>query len=363
MDMEERKMITRDARSYRVLSLICMSGECSEEALRILLPQDNYRQKLLYKMISDKLITRYQKDGVYGYRLAKKGKDYLLLMDKERFGFFLLDGADFSMRRPILRYRLRQHRISETLAMMESAVEIYRDRKELIFEEYTEQAFQQSAFFVAREVKAQKDLTRKIVSSKMTGVWVNQEEASICYNMANNLPEWHENLENRTEILIRSMLRKEGVEHLDALIFGNDMSAAAKILSDGNMQRQLMVSSFERFCFIPMDRNGLLLLEMLKDKNAYEDLCCILTEDFIFSEEENQVINDGYNNDGKPVLICVDCDLKRLVQFISQLDFIGQTGEVICFDFQKEVVKEYCGKNAKVAAVDFEKFQENFIVQ
>ena len=363
MDMEERKMITRDARSYRVLSLICMSGECSEEALRILLPQDNYRQKLLYKMISDKLITRYQKDGVYGYRLAKKGKDYLLLMDKERFGFFLLDGADFSMRRPILRYRLRQHRISETLAMMESAVEIYRDRKELIFEEYTEQAFQQSAFFVAREVKAQKDLTRKIVSSKMTGVWVNQEEASICYNMANNLPEWHENLENRTEILIRSMLRKEGVEHLDALIFGNDMSAAAKILSDGNMQRQLMVSSSERFCFIPMDRNGLLLLEMLKDKNAYEDLYCILTEDFIFSEEENQVINDGYNNDGKPVLICVDCDLKRLVQFISQLDFIGQTGEVICFDFQKEAVKEYCGKNAKVAAVDFEKFQENFIVQ
>lgn len=356
-------MITRDARSYRVLSLICMSGECSEEALRILLPQDNYRQKLLYKMISDKLITRYQKDGVYGYRLAKKGKDYLLLMDKERFGFFLLDGADFSMRRPILRYRLRQHRISETLAMMESAVEIYRDRKELIFEEYTEQAFQQSAFFVAREVKAQKDLTRKIVSSKMTGVWVNQDEASICYNMANNLPEWHENLENRTEILIRSMLRKEGVEHLDALIFGNDMSAAAKILSDGNMQRQLMVSSFERFCFIPMDRNGLLLLEMLKDKNAYEDLYCILTEDFIFSEEENQVINDGYNNDGKPVLICVDCDLKRLVQFISQLDFIGQTGEVICFDFQKEAVKEYCGKNAKVAAVDFEKFQENFIVQ
>ena len=356
-------MITRDARSYRVLSLICMSGECSEEALRILLPQDNYRQKLLYKMISDKLITRYQKDDVYGYRLAKKGKDYLLLMDKERFGFFLLDGADFSMRRPILRYRLRQHRISETLAMMESAVEIYRDRKELIFEEYTEQAFQQSAFFVAREVKAQKDLTRKIVSSKMTGVWVNQEEASICYNMANNLPEWHENLENRTEILIRSMLRKEGVEHLDALIFGNDMSVAAKILSDGNMQRQLMVSSFERFCFIPMDRNGLLLLEMLKDKNAYEDLYCILTEDFIFSEEENQVINDGYNNDGKPVLICVDCDLKRLVQFISQLDFIGQTGEVICFDFQKEAVKEYCGKNAKVAAVDFEKFQENFIVQ
>ena len=124
-----------------------------------------------------------------------------------------------------------------------------------------------------------------------------------------------------------------------------------------------MLSPFERFCFIPMDRNGLLLLEMLKDKNVCEDLYCILTEDFRISEEENHVINDGYNNDGKPVLVCVDCDLKRLVQFISQLDFTGQTGEVICFDFQKEVLKEYCGKNAKVAAVDFEKFQESFMVQ
>lgn len=104
-------------------------------------------------------------------------------------------------------------------------------------------------------------------------------------------------------------------------------------------------------------------MEMLKDKNVCEDLYCILTEDFRISEEENYVINDGYNNDGKPVLVCVDCDLKRLVQFISQLDFTGQTGEVICFDFQKEVLKEYCGKNAKVAAVDFEKFQESFMVQ
>ena len=353
-------MIARDARSYRVLSMICMSGECSEEALRIILPQDNYRQKLLYKMISDKLITRYQKDDVVGYRLAKKGKDYLLLMDKERFGFFLLDGADFSMRRPVLRYRLRQHRISETLAMMENAIEIYRDRKELIFEEFTEQAFQQSAFFVAREVKAQKDLTRKIVSSKMTGVWVNREETWVCYNMADTLPEWHENLENRTEILIRSMLKKDGEEHLDALLFGNDMSSAAKVLADGNMQRQLMLSPFERFCFIPMDRNGLLLLEMLKDKNVCEDLYCILTEDFRISEEENHVINDGYNNDGKPVLVCVDCDLKRLVQFISQLDFTGQTGEVICFDFQKEAIREYCGEETKISEVLYEKVRELF---
>ena len=358
-------MITRDARSYRVLSIICMSGECSEKALEILLPQENYRQKLLYKLINDKLITKYQKDDVCGFRLAKKGKDYLLLMDKERFGFFLLDGADFSMRRPLLRYRMRQHRISETLALMESAAEVYRDRKKLIFEEQQEQAdeFQQSAFFVAREVKAQKELTRKIVSSKMTGVWVNAQDAWVCYNMADILPEWHENLENRTEILIRSMLRHESVEHLSVLLFGTDMSAAEKVLADSTLQRQLMLSPFERFCFIPLDSNGNALLEMLKYTDVYDDLYDILTEDFRRGSGESHLINDGYNTEGKPVLICVDCDLKRLVQFIHQLDLTGQKGEIICFDFQKEALKEYCGKEATIAAVDFETFREKFLYQ
>ena len=60
-------------------------------------------------------------------------------------------------------------------------------------------------------------------------------------------------------------------------------------------------------------------------------------------------------------MICVDCDLKKLVQFIRQLNLTGRKGEIICFDFQKEVLEEYCGKEATIATVDFETFRENFM--
>lgn len=358
-------MITRDEQSYRVLANICMAGESSEEAIGILLPQDNYRQKLLYKLLAEKYITKYVRDDVAGYRLAKKGKELLLMIDKERFGFFLLDGADFSMHRPMLSPRLRQHRISETLAMMERETLIYRDRKKLIFEENPEQteAIQQSAFFVAREVKAQRDLTRKIVGSKTTGVWVEDDTSWICYNMADTLPDWHENLENRTEELIRLMLQKEGIEQSNALLFGTDMNLAAKVLADGKMLAYLMNTTYERLCFIPLDDRGMTLLEMLRETDIYDDLYYVLTQDYKKRTEEDPLEHDGYNADGQPVLVCVDCDLKRLVQFINRLEFLGRTGEVICFDFQKEVLEEYCGKEAKVAAVDFKAFREGFMCE
>ena len=85
----------------------------------LLLPQESYRQKVLRRLLEERLLSKYQKDGVKGYRLMRKGKETLLQLEWERFSFYLADGADFSMRRAGLTQRQRQHCISETLAIME----------------------------------------------------------------------------------------------------------------------------------------------------------------------------------------------------------------------------------------------------
>ena len=181
---EVRHILTKDSQSYRILSLIALSGECSEGAVALLLPQESYRQKVIHKLLDDKFLSRYQNDDVKGYRLMRRGKEALLQIDREKFSFYLEDGADFSMRRTKLSHRQRQHRISEVLAMMENAgIEIHRGRKYPIFERDPPQseavlqseaivqsgAVVQSAFYHSKEVKAQTDLTRKIISSKMAG--------------------------------------------------------------------------------------------------------------------------------------------------------------------------------------------------
>lgn len=109
------------------------------------------------------------KKNSQSYRLNRRGKELLLQIDKERFGFFLEDGADAAMCRSKLVQRERQHRISELLAMMESSgVAVFRDRKEKVFEYSREKngEITQAAFFVPKEVKVQSELTRKIINSK-----------------------------------------------------------------------------------------------------------------------------------------------------------------------------------------------------
>ncbi|MBP3629596.1 MAG: hypothetical protein J6I95_09030, partial [Anaerotignum sp.] len=63
-----RTIITREQQSYRVLANILMSGESSDDALAILLPMENYRQKTIYKLQADHFINRMQKDDLKGYR-------------------------------------------------------------------------------------------------------------------------------------------------------------------------------------------------------------------------------------------------------------------------------------------------------
>ena len=87
-------MIVRNSQSYRLLTLVAMSGECSKEAMELLMPQDSYRKKLMMQLTGDNLIKGYEKNAVKGYRLSRRGKMLLLQMDKDRFGFFLEEGAD-----------------------------------------------------------------------------------------------------------------------------------------------------------------------------------------------------------------------------------------------------------------------------
>ena len=50
---EEKIMIVLNSQSYRFLTLVAMSGECSKEAMELLMPQDSYRKKLMMQLTGD----------------------------------------------------------------------------------------------------------------------------------------------------------------------------------------------------------------------------------------------------------------------------------------------------------------------
>ena len=342
-----------------------MSGECSEDAISLLLQQESYKQKVLRRLLDNHLITRKQKDGLKGYRLMYNGKRILLQMSEETFSFYLADGADFPMRKSTLTQRVRQHRISEILAMMEKAdIILARNKKLPLFEKEMTQAddLSQSFFYHPREVKVQPDLTRKIISSKMTGVWLSDDAVWLTYNIGQQLPTWFENVENRAEALVRSMLREKGLEYDDVgvAMFGQSIEQAMECLNDPKMCRYILNAPFSRFCYVPLDEKGVFLMKLLRDSDKLNNLKAILAEDLSQGNKHRWINHDGYNPDGLPTLICIDGDLKRLIRFITQLQYQGLQGEVICFDFQKEAIKEYCGEKTKISTVDREAVRKTF---
>lgn len=357
-------MFKENSHSYRIMALISMTGECSEKALSILIPHEPYRNKLVSNLVTQKMITRYQKNNLTGFRLARNSKKFLLEIAENRFGFFLQDGADYTMRRSPVPYRLRQHRISETLAMMEqSEIEIYRDNKNDIFEKNPKQTDKTtySSFYLAKEVKSQPYLTRKIISSKMTGIWITENSAWLCYQSSQELFWWFNNIERRADTLMCSMLQTAGIniDENNLLLFGDTMEQVKKYLREDLMKKYIMKTSFRRFCFVQMDENGIFLIKLMNNNDMYEYLLSALAED-LHKKDHSFILNDGYNESGLPVLICIDCDLKRLITFKLQLDYAKCRGEVICFDFQAEGIKEFCGKNIDLMLVESDKIKEAF---
>ena len=359
-------MVVKSSQSYRLLSLVAMSGECSKEAMELLMPQESYRKKLMLQLKRDKLLKVYEKDGLVGYRLGRLGKETLLQLDKERFAFFLEDGADANMRRSKLPQRERQHRVSEVLAMMESnGVEIYRDRKNQIFG-YGERQIDevaQAAFYLPNEVKEQEDLMRKIINSKLVGVWQTESAVWVCYNMGSQRMNWYENVERRAGHLVCSIMKEKGMESKTAsmILFGDSMEQALLCLDDPKRRTYFLNSFYERVCFVPLNDDGKTLLRLLGDAEVYEELKTVLQED-LDKDAIGSIECDGIDSEGRFVLICIDMDLKRLVRFQHQMRIFGGEGDVYCFGFQKAVIKDFCGEKVMIYEVNFETVKEVFIL-
>ena len=53
--------------------------------------------------------------------------------------------------------------------------------------------------------------------------------------------------------------------------------------------------------------------------------------------------------------------LKTLDSFYNAASVSGTAREVICFDFQKEAIREYCGEKTKISTVDLEAVRRQFL--
>ena len=360
------------SRSYQVLTLVAISGELPADQLGRLPGGESYKENVVKGLKRRRLLLTYYKNGLRGFRLTAAAKTLLLGRQPERFSFYLTGSTGTNHIKSELTSRLRLHRVSEaTVTMMGAGVSVFRDEKPPVFAPTWSEAtcIETPAFYSSREIKELGTEFVKIKGARAVGVLLTVETVFVVYNLGSSRMKWNYKSEMRTKALMKSVLCRERLstqyapDAVRGLILGDSMELAYELLTNsGGKNYFILDGSYESFYFLPNDRRGERLLRLLGDADMDIELRVVLSSDLEPQRPGWTVENDGIDRSGNPVLFAYLCDLPRIMRFDTALRLQGKTGTLLCFDFQADALRRYCGGQVQIQTIDFEKFERRFFV-
>lgn len=316
------------------------------------------------------LLLTYYKNGLRGFRLTAPAKTLLLSRQPERFSFYLTGSSGTNHIKSELTSRLRLHRVAEaTVTMLGAGVSVWRDEKPGVFAPAWGKApnIDAPAFYSSREIKELGTEFVKIKGARAVGVLLTEDTVYVVYNLGASLMKWNYKSEMRTKALMKSVLCRERLlgqytpDAVRGLILGGSMELAYDLLANsGGKNYFVLDGSYESFYFLTNDRQGESLLRLLCDTEKDADLRGILSSDLEPQRPGWTVENDGCDRNGNPVLFAYACDLPRIMRFDTALRLQSKTGTLLCFDFQAEALRRYCGEQVQIQTIDFDKFEGRF---
>ena len=120
---------------------------------------------------------------------------------------------------------------------------------------------------------------------------------------------------------------------------------------------EFQYGSYEHFLYLTNDHQGEVTLALLCDPGKTAELDRILLQGLTARQPGLAIEHDGISPDGSPVLFGYFCDLPRIARFNTSLELSERPGTLICFDFQAEVLRSYCGSQVRFQTIDFTKFE------
>lgn len=317
------------------------------------------------------LLRTYYRDRLRGYRLGARAKSALLAAWPERFSPYLTGDTDTNHLKSEVTRRLRLHRLAETYVTMGNAgVELYQDQKPKVFspQGFSGQAAY-PAFYSSREVKELGSDATKIRSSRFMGILLAPSGIFVTYNSGSALMKWHSKSERRIKTLMWSVLCQQRLaqqyraEDVRGLALGDSMNLAYQMLTStgGSKHDYFMLDgSYDHFYFLTNNHQGEVILSLLCDPVKAAELDRILSQGLNSENPGRAMEQDATEQDGTPVLFGYFCDLPRIARFNTSLELMERPGTLICFDFQADALRRYCGGRVHFQTIDFAKFERRF---
>jgi len=366
----------RSTQAYAILSLIAVSGELPVTQIDRLRGGRAYKEKLIKTLKRNKLIYTYYRDKLRGYRLTDIAKKALLADNKPRFASFFAGDTETSLPKYEITRRLRLHSIAEALVTMTNAnVRVYNDEKTGVFGHGSggnklNQPVITPAFYHSREIKAIGQESAKIRGGRAVGVMLTDKRVYIVFNSGDSSMKWDYKSEMRMKAVMKTTLCFGGVlsqyqpQSVQALMLGGDMEQAYRLLTGIGGARKnyfMLDGSYEHFPYITNDHNGEIVLRLLRDERTRQELNTVLSENLLPRDARSLIENDAMDPNGGPVLFAYDCDMPRIARFNVASRIQGSSGTLICFDFQADTLRRFCGDSIQTRSIDIEKFERRFL--
>lgn len=364
-----------DTFQYRLLELTAISGEFPANLLPRLGPGVSYGEKMITHLKDEGLIRTHYRDRLRGYRLTSRGKRLLLEQNPERFSFYLTGSSDTNQPRSEAPRRLRLHHTARTYQMMTAAgIELFRDRKPLLFQSRASPAppaLPFPVYYQSREIKELGMETVKVNNSRTVGVLLTEDTVYVVYYTGDSAMKWA----YQTEIKLKAILQhhiSQGVlsgfyhagTEIHAIMIGSGMGTAHVLMTSTGGYHKCCFSldtSYSSFHFVPDLPAGETLLRLLAAPKILLQLKALLRSDLYQPDRITYPFeHDAVEPAGLPVLFACEFDMQRISRFVAALRLRQLTGQLLCFDFQKDAVLQYGGDVLEVRTIDLDKFKRRF---
>lgn len=358
---------------YRLLEMTALTGEFPASSLGRLVGEGRYKEKIITQLKTQKLLKTYYRDGLRAYRLMAGGRSLLLQMDPQRFEAIFENPVQL---RSDPARRLRLHQMSEVfLSMRMAGIAVFPDEKAPLFTQGPLLAGNQTllplpAYYSSREVKEIGIESTKIKNARFCGVLLTEGCIYLCYNAGDSAMRWEQKSEIKTRALISYLICRERLpgrypsDAVRGIILGKTQETALRLLHPKTAKAERtfrLDQTFEHFHFITQDSNGDLVLRLLYEESLAAKLRATLASGLLPADPGAPIENDGFEEDGTPVLFAFDGDLQRLSNFVQMLRLRESTGLAFCFDFQADYLRGYGGVWLAVRTIDTMKFRRHFL--
>lgn len=353
-----------------ILSLVALCGELPTPLISRLPGSERYKALAVNRLKEKSLIHTYYRNNLRGLRLTAAAKSTLIQLQPERYNDILSGNSVVSTPKYDIPSRLRLHRMAEVLVMMYRAGVVTLPWEKpgafLPDEQFSSFTVTRPAYYSSHEVKRIGEQGNTIRNSRATGVLLAPDKLFAVFNTADGEMKWEYDTESRLKNFLKEdvcftrLSDQYSYVTPEAFIVSHDINQFPGLFKETRGGKKPFVKgiTFNHVHYLTMDQRGEVLLQILCSPGRRYLLDKSLTWD-LAPARDYLVENDGFDENGAPVLLGYSCDVPRIHRFHEGLLTHNLTGTIFCFDFQKNALREVCGETVHIEDIDFDEYERS----